>query len=419
MKYIVIIGDGMADYPLEELNGKTPLQVAHKPNMDYIARKGKSGILRTIPEKMQPGSDIANLSILGYDPQKYYTGRGPIEAVSLGIKLKREETAFRCNLVTLEKGKMEDYSAGHINSNEAKEIIKTLNKKLGSKSIKFYNGVSYRHILLIKNEETERAECTPPHDITSKTITPHLPRGEGSEILLELIKKSQEILKNHPINIKRIQEGKKPANSIWPWGQGKNPHLESFEEKFRVKGAIISAVDLIKGIGKLIGLKTIEVPGATGYYNTNYTGKAEYALKHLKNHDFIYIHVEAPDEAGHAGDIENKIKAIENIDQKIVGKVLNNITDLDDNYKIAILPDHPTPIKIKTHTNDPVPIAIYYNNEKGDKIQTFDENSAQKGSLGYLIGEQFMNLLTKKEHPQPKQQTSQNTNPYKKSKIQK
>lgn len=396
MKYIVIVGDGMADYPIEELNGKSPLQVANKPNMDYIALKGRNGTLRTIPDKMQPGSDIANLSILGYDPLKYYTGRGPIEAISLGIKLGKNDTAFRCNLVTLMDKRMKDYSAGHISSKEAKELIETIDKKLGSRSIKFYNGVSYRHILLIANKKTEKTECTPPHDITNQIIDPYLPRGQGSEILLELIRKSQEILENHPINIKRIQVKKTPANSIWPWGQGKKPILQSFQEKFGVKGAIISAVDLIKGIGKLIGLKIIQVPGVTGYYDTNYTGKAEYALKSLENGDFIYIHIEAPDEASHAGDIENKIKAIENIDEKVVGKILNKISELSDDYKIAILPDHPTPIKTKTHDSDPVPIAIYTNKEEGDEISSFDEISAKQGSLGHLKGEEFMNLLIKK-----------------------
>jgi 2,3-bisphosphoglycerate-independent phosphoglycerate mutase len=291
---------------------------------------------------------------------------------------------------------MKDYSAGHISSEEAKKLIKTINIKLASPSIKFYNGVSYRHILVITNKKAEKTECTPPHDITDQIIDPYLPRGEGSEILLELMRKSQEILKNHPINTKRIQEGKNPANSIWPWGQGKKPNLQSFKEKFGVKGAIISAVDLIKGIGILIGLNVIQVPGATGYYETNYTEKAEYALKSLENGDFIYIHVEAPDEAGHAGDIENKIKAIENIDQKIVGKILNKISDLSDDYKIAILPDHPTPIKIKTHISDPVPVAIYSNKEKGDRVSKFDEFSAKQGSLGLLEGEQFMNLFIKK-----------------------
>ncbi len=396
MKYVVIVGDGMADHPLDELNGKTPLQIANKPNMDYIALKGRNGILRTIPEKMQPGSDIANLSVLGYDPIKYYTGRGPIEAVSLGINLRENDTAFRCNLVTLEHNRMKDYSAGHIDSGEAKKLIETINNTLGSRSIRFYNGVSYRHILVIAESVTEKTQCTPPHDITDQIIESYLPRGEGSEILLEIMEKSQEILKNHPINIKRIQEGKKPANSIWPWGQGKKPNLQSFKEKFGVKGAIISAVDLIKGIGMLIGLKVIEVPGATGYYNTNYTGKADSALKSLENTDFIYLHVEAPDEAGHAGDIENKIKAIENIDEKILGKILNKISDLSENYKIAILPDHPTPIKIKTHIGDPVPVAIYTNNVKGDEVSRFDETSAKEGSLGLLIGEQFMKLLIKK-----------------------
>ncbi|MFB0560462.1 MAG: cofactor-independent phosphoglycerate mutase [Candidatus Lokiarchaeia archaeon] len=395
MKYVVIVGDGMADHPLDELNGKTPLQIANKPNMDYIALKGRNGILRTIPEKMQPGSDIANLSVLGYDPIKYYTGRGPIEAVSLGINLRENETAFRCNLVTLEHNRMKDYSAGHIDSGEAKKLIETINNTLRSPSIRFYNGISYRHILVISNNLTEKAQCTPPHDITNQIIKSYLPRGEGSEILLELMEKSQEILKNHPINIKRIQGGKPPANSIWPWGQGKKPNLQSFKEKFGVKGAIISAVDLIKGIGMLIGLKVIEVPGATGYYNTNYPGKADYALKSLENKDFIYIHVEAPDEAGHAGDIENKIKAIENIDKKIVGKILNKISDLSEHYKIAILPDHPTPIKVKTHTNDPVPVAIYTNNKKGDQVNRFEESLAKQGSLGHLVGEQFMNIFIK------------------------
>ncbi|MEX2706134.1 MAG: cofactor-independent phosphoglycerate mutase [Candidatus Freyrarchaeum guaymaensis] len=404
MKYVVIVGDGMADYPLKELDGKTPLQVANKPNMDYIAQKGRNGIFETIPKTMQPGSDVANLSVLGYDPIKHYTGRGPIEAVALGIKLTGNEIVFRCNLVTLENNKMKDYSAGHIDSKEAKKLIETLNNELGNNSIKFYNGVSYRHILIISGENVEKAKCTPPHDITDKNISPYLPKGEGSKTLLELINASQKILRNHPINTKRIQEGKNPANSIWPWGQGKKPKLQSFKEKYGVKGAIISAVDLIKGIGVLIGLEKIQVPGATGYYNTNYSGKADHALKALEKKDFVYIHVEAPDEASHAGDIDNKIKAIENIDKKIVGKILSKISDLDEPYKIAILPDHPTPIKKKTHAHDPVPVAIYTSNKKGDKVTKFDETSVKEGSLGYLKGERFMNLLinknsNQKQHP--------------------
>jgi len=318
MKCVVVVGDGMADYPLDELGGKTPLQVARKPNMDRVAREGRSGLLESIPEGMQAGSDVAILSILGYDPVRHYTGRGPIEAAALGVMLGRGDVAFRCNLVTLEGGVMVDYSAGHISNDEAKALIEALNEELGGGMVKFYSGVSYRNILVVSGVNFDGVECTPPHDITGMKVDDYLPRGEGSELLLELIERSWRVLEGHPVNARRIREGKRAANSIWPWGQGRRPDLQSFEERFGVRGAIISAVDLVRGLGVLTGLRVVNVPGATGYYDTNYAGKGEYALRALESVDFVLVHVEAPDEAGHAGDIENKVKAIEKIDSEIL-----------------------------------------------------------------------------------------------------
>lgn len=388
MKYVILVGDGMADYPIEDLGNKTPLQVANKPNMDELAKKGCSGLLKTIPKGMNPGSDVANLSIFGYNPKKYYTGRGPLEAASLGIKLKNDEVAFRCNFVTVNNNVMVDFSADHITTEESKELINVLNNKI--KSGKFYVGVSYRNIFIYPDGKINKLKTTPPHDIVGERIDKYLPKGENSKKIVEIMEKSREILNNHPINKQREKNGKKPANMIWLWGQGKRPKMVPFEKRFNIKGATIAAVDLIKGIGSYLGLKNIEVPGATGYIDTNYKAKGKYAIKALNNYDFVYIHVEAPDEAGHAGDVEEKIKAIENIDSKILGQIIDNVNM--EELTIAVLPDHFTPVSVKTHTSEPVPYVLYSPRLKPDDVYSYDEFSAKNGSLGIDKG---YNLIKK------------------------
>ena len=389
MKYIVVVGDGMADYPLEELRGKTPLQAAHKPNMDEIAANGRCGLLRTIPRGMEAGSDIANLSILGYDPRKYYTGRGPLEAANIGIKLGNSDLAFRCNLITEENGAIKDYCADHVTPEEARILIEEIKKIFKTE---FYPGVSYRHLLVLRNAAV-KLECTPPHDALGRKISRCLIKPTENVIakkLNQMMLDSRKILSEHPINLKRVKEGKNPANMIWLWGQGKKPKMEPLKEKYNVSGAVISAVDLLKGIGVYAGMKVINVPGATGYYDTNYEGKAGHALKALEKKDYVYVHVESIDEASHAGDVEMKIKTIEDFDRRLLGKLLDG---LEGEYKIAVLPDHLTPIEVKTHTKEPVPFAIYFPGDKSDGVRKFDEASAKKGSLGLIEGEEFMRLL--------------------------
>lgn len=398
MKYIVIVPDGAADYPLEELGGKTPLQVAHTPNMDFLASNGLTGAVRNIPKGLPSGSDVANLSILGYDPRNFYTGRAPLEAVSMGLTLSKNEIAYRCNLVTLRFGDkkqilMEDYSAGHISTDEAKILIEEIDKKLGNESLRFYPGVSYRHIMLWKGG-TEDVECTPPHDITDKEISRYMPIGKNANFLKELILKSIEILKDHPINKKRLTEGKKPANSIWLWGQGRTPTLPTYQEKYNLSGALISAVDLTKGLGMLAGLHILNVPGATGWIDTNYLGKAEYALNALERVDFVYIHIEAPDEAGHQGEYKLKIKALEDIDEIILGKILREAPERFKEYKILLLPDHPTPVKIKTHTADAVPFVIYDGKKKNeDTKRSFSEEILNSPDITIEDGYKLMDLF--------------------------
>lgn len=386
MKYVVVIGDGMADYPLEELGGKTPLQAAYKPNMDEIAAVGRCGLLRTIPKGMEAGSDIANLSILGYDPRKYYTGRGPLEAASISVGLGSSDLAFRCNLITEENGKIKDYCADHVTTKEARILIEEL-KKFGE----FYPGVSYRHLFVLRNAAA-KLRCTPPHDALGGKISQHLikPKSETVKKLNQMMLDSKKILSKHSVNLKRVKEGKNPANMIWLWGQGKRPRMEPLEKKYGISGAVISAVDLVKGIGIYAGMEVLNVPGATGYYDTNYEGKAKYALRALEKKDYVYVHVESIDEASHAGDIEMKIKTIEAFDRRLVGKLLNG---MEGDYKIAVLPDHPTPIRVKTHTKEPVPFAIYSTWDKSDDVKKFDESSAKKGSFGLIEGDEFMRLL--------------------------
>lgn len=389
MKYIVLVGDGMADYPIPELGGLTPLQAADTPNMDFIAKHGKCGLAKTVPDDMPPGSDVANLSIMGYDPQKYYSGRGPLEAASIGINLQKDEIAFRCNLITEKNGLLADYSSGHISSEEAGILIKAVDKELG-KSCRFFAGVSYRHLLIMK--QGENAQCTPPHDVVGQSIEDVMPHGESSEFLISLIRDSKPILENHEINNKRKKAGKNIANLIWPWGQGKAPEMPLFKDMFGVWGSIISAVDLLKGIGKYAGLNIIDVPGATGYLDTNFSGKAQYALSSLKERDFVLVHVEAPDEAGHMGNIEAKIKAISDFDEKVVGGMLNELGGFGD-FKVMVLPDHPTPTSIRTHTREPVPFAIYSSTERADYVSRYDEFAAKEGIFGIMEGHRLMNLL--------------------------
>jgi len=370
MKYIVLVGDGMADRPLKALGYKTCLQKARTPNMDRLAADGEVGKARTVPLGIDPGSDVANLSILGYNPAKYYSGRAPIEAEYRGIKLGPQDIAFRCNLVTLKytspfnkggqvrgKAVMEDYSAGHISTKEAELLIRDINIKLGSKEIIFYPGMSYRHLMIWK-KGIGRMRCTPPHDISGKKIDAYLPKGRGAEVLRLLMDRSAEILAYHPINQKRIREGHNPASIIWLWGQGKKLTVPLFRDKYNLKGALISAVDLTKGLGVCAGFDILRVKGATGYIDTNYIGKARAALNALKKYDFVYVHVEAPDEAGHNGDVKAKMQAIEDFDQKVVGTILDGIRRFRD-FSILLMPDHYTPISVRTHTSEPVPFVIY------------------------------------------------------------
>ena len=398
MKYIVIVPDGMADQPVPELGNKTPLEAARTTNMDYLAQHGMTGLIRTIPDNMKPGSDIGNMALMGYDPKKYHSGRAPLEAANLNIELAPDEVAFRCNLVTIADQKMLDYSAGHIKTKEASLLIDALNEEIGLEGVKFYAGKGYRHLLVLKVRSPKKyfaIHTTPPHDILNKPINPHLPDGPEAQMLLKLMERSKDIFEKHSVNKVRIDLNENPANMIWLWGQGTRPNLPSFKEKFGVTGSIISAVDLVNGIGRLAGLDIIDVPGITGYYDTNYLGKAEYALKSLKKKDFVYIHIEAPDEAGHNGDVKEKVVAIERIDQDIVGTVLNHFGE-HDNIRILVLPDHPTPVKIRTHTSDPVPFVMYGKGIAHDHSSEYSETAASQNGIKFQSGEALLDhFMTK------------------------
>lgn len=397
MKYVVVLGDGMADLPIESLGGKTPLDVAFKPNIDKLAKVSEIGLVKTVADGMKPGSDVANLSVLGYDSAIYYSGRSPLEAVSIGVDFAPCDVTYRTNLVTLagdniEDCVMQDYSAGEITTEEARELILAVEKELGSDGVHFFPGISYRHCLLLKNAETG-AELTPPHDISGKKIGDYLPKGKHSELFLSLIEKARRVLENHPVNKERIARGLNPANSIWFWGEGRKPNLKNFQEKNGVKGAMISAVDLLKGIAMVSGMEVIEVEGATGNNDTNYKGKALAALDALKRNDFVYIHIEAADECGHRGELENKIASIEDIDKYVVGTLLEGLDGQE--YSIMILPDHPTPISLKTHTNVPVPYLIYRSNQKQKGTDTYNESYAKESGIyiekGYTLLDRFLN----------------------------
>ncbi len=398
MKYVILQGDGMPDHLLPELGGKTPLEVANTPNLDKIAKCATTfGMVKTIPDPLPPGSDVGNLTVLGYDPMIYYTGRSPLEAASMGVELGATDVTLRCNLVTLcsQNGSMimEDYSAGHISTEEARVLILDLKKELEEENLTLHPGVSYRH-LLVWSGGNKDVSTTPPHDISGKDIATHLPSGEGSQKLNDLIEKSRDILKDHPVNKKRIEEGKSPATSIWLWGQGVAPTMPSFKELYGLSGSVISAVDLVKGIGKYAGLVVIDVPGATGYLDTNYEGKVDYALNSLEEVDLTMIHIESTDETGHMGDAKLKIQAIEDFDGRVVGRVLDGIQRFGD-YKILVMSDHPTPIDIRTHINEPVPFAIYSSSDESVKNDSFvyTEKSASESNLYVNEGYKLVSML--------------------------
>lgn len=389
----------MADYPLAELGNKTPLQVAQKPNMDFLAGRGEVGLVKTIPDGQKPGSDTANLSVLGYDPRKCYTGRSPLEAVSIGIALTDEDVTYRCNLVTLSDAEryedkvMVDYSSDEISTPEADELISFLGghfKKLG---VELFTGVSYRHCLVLRDAETG-THLTPPHDISDKCVKDHLPKDGNASLLFRMMKESYVLLKDHPVNIKRIKNGKRPANSVWFWGEGRKPALPPFYEKYQKSGAVISAVDLIKGIAICSGMKSIDVPGVTGNIDTNFEGKTAAALDALANgDDFVYIHIEAPDECGHRHEIQNKVRSIELIDEKVAGPILNEMKKRQDDFSIMILPDHPTPLSLRTHTAEPVPYLIYRSNRETISGAKYDEMSAKNSGLFISEGHLLLNYF--------------------------
>ena len=405
MKYIILVGDGMCDYPLPELNNKTPLEYAKTPNMDFLAKNGKTGLSRTIPEGMSAASDVANLAIFGYDPKVYYSGRGPLEAANLGVKLKDDEVAFRCNLITADEEKLIDYSAGHISSQEAKALIEFLDRKLGSSEARFYPGVSYRHLAVIKNKGL-KARCVPPHDITGREFKKYLPKGEDDQYLISLMREARGLLLTHEINQVRLDLKENPANAIWLWGQGKRPNLPGFKDKYGLSGSVISAVDLIKGIGRVAGLEVINVEGATGYYDTNYKGKAEAAIASLKKKDLVYVHVEAPDEASHNGDLQQKILAIERFDQFVVGGILEAFSreagsryagEGRQDFRILLMPDHATPLSLRTHSADMVCFAMYGKGISASGSEGFNESEAKKSGIALENASVLMDRLVKEE----------------------
>jgi len=389
----------MADEPIASLGNKTCLQAANKPNIDKVAALGRSGLLDTIPEGYAPGSEIANMSVLGYDVAKVFEGRGSLEAASMGVAIENGEMAMRCNIICIEDKKIKNHSAGHISNEEATELILFLQKELGSDDVNFFPGVSYRHLLKIKGG-VKQLNCTAPHDVPGSAFAEVMIKAETPEaqetayLLNNLILRSQELLENHPVNLKRAAAGKDKANSIWPWSPGYKPEMKTLLETYKLhSGSVISAVDLIKGIGVYAGLKVINVEGATGLYNTNYEGKAQAAIDALRTDDFVYLHIEASDEAGHEGDVELKIKTIEYLDSRVVKPILEAVSIWDEPVTIAILPDHPTPCVYKTHTNSPVPFIIYRPGEKADDVMVYDEFAAEKGSYGLLKGREFMKEL--------------------------
>lgn len=392
----------MADWPVKELGGKTLLQAAHTPYMDKLARMGRSGRLVTVADGFHPGSEVANMSVLGYHLPTVYEGRGPLEAASIGVELMPGELALRCNIICMQDEKIKNHSAGHITTEEADILIKYLQENLGNERVRFHTGIQYRHLLIIKGGD-KRIACTPPHDVPGQEFRPLLVKAEvpeaeeTAELINDLILRSQELLKNHPLNHKRVSEGKDPANSIWPWGGGYRPKMDVLSKKFPQvnSGSVISAVDLIRGIGHYAGLKVLNVEGATGLYNTNYENKVNALLNALKKDDFVYLHIEASDEAGHEGNIELKIRTIEDLDRRVVAPIYEAVKDWDEPVAIALLPDHPTPCEYRTHTAEPVPFLIWYRGIKPDSVSSFDEQAAQNGCYGLLKEDEFIREFMK------------------------
>ena len=403
MKYLVILGDGMADYKVDELGGKTPLECANKPCIDYMAKHGETGHVKNVPETLSPGSDVANLSAMGYDAVKYYSGRSPLEAVSVGVDMKDTDIIFRCNLVTVSdeadyaEKRVIDHSADEITTEEARELIASVNEAFADEKFSFYPGVSYRHIM-VWDKGPYSFTLTPPHDILEQKVKDYIPKGEGSELIYDMMVKSYDILNNHPVNIKRAERGLRKANSIWIWGEGTKPLLSDFKEQFGLKGTVISAVDLIKGIGLCAGMEVVEVEGATGNVHTNFKGKADAALEAIKRgSDYVYIHMEAPDECGHRFEIENKVKSIELIDEKVVSYIKESLDNDGIDYRMLILPDHPTPLKLRTHTRDSVPYIIYDSTKEiKNDVSGYTEDEAKKSGIlieeGHKLMERFINF---------------------------
>lgn len=400
MKHIIILGDGMADEPIAALGDRTPIQAADTPAMDWIAGAGRVGQLYTVPPGYEPGSEVAHLSLLGYDLHKVFEGRGVLEAASMGVPIEDGEMAMRCNLICIDNGKIKNHSAGHISDAEAHELINFLQERLGNSDVNFFPGVSYRHLLKIKGGN-KQLRCTPPHDVPGTPFRSVLVKALSADaestacLINDLIMRSQELLATHPVNLRRMSEGKDPANSIWPWSPGYRPAMETLNQKYGIKrGAVISAVDLIRGIGVYAGLEPIKVEGATGLYNTNYEGKAQAAIDALRNgYDFVFLHVEASDEAGHEGDFELKVKTIENLDHRICQPIIDATLDMDEHVTIALLPDHPTPCRLRTHSPAPVPFAIFRPGERPDRVPRYDEEVAQYGMYGTLSRDEFMKAL--------------------------
>ena len=400
MKYIIILGDGMADWPVKEFGGKTILQNARKPYMDMLARKGRTGMLKTVPDGFHPGSEVANMTVMGYDVTKSFEGRGVLEAANIGVDIKPGQMGMRCNIICIENGLIKNHSAGHITTPEADELIKALDKELGSDRVHFHTGIQYRHLLVIDGGRKELI-CTPPHDVPGqpfrdlmiKAATPDA--QPTADLLNDLILRSQEILSKHPVNLKRVAEGKDPANSIWPWSPGYRPSMQPLNELYPNvrKSSVISAVDLIKGIGHYAGMKVIDVEGATGLFDTNYEGKAQAAIDALKTDDFVYVHVEAPDEAGHEGNFTLKNRTVEDLDSRLIGPIYEEVSKWDEPVAIAVLPDHPTPCAHRTHTSDPIPFLIYAPGMEPDGVTAFDEESCKSGAYGNIEGTEFTKIF--------------------------
>ena len=402
MKHIIILGDGMADWKVPSLGNKTLLQYAETPNMNRIARLGRSGLLCTVPEGFHPGSEVANSAILGYDQNKVYEGRGPLEAASIGVELNDDDLAMRCNLICIEEGKIKNHSCGRLETEEADVLIRFLQEQLGNEKVHFYTGVQYRHLLVIKGGN-KHLRCTPPHDVPGTPYKECMIKAqvdaaqETADLLNHLIEESQRLLSVHPLNLKRQSEGRDPANSIWPWGGGYRPAMTPLTVTYpqMKSGAVITAVDLIRGIGHYAGLRVVNVEGATGLYDTNFEGKAQAAIEALRTDDFVYLHVEASDEAGHDGDVQLKLRTIEDLDKRLIGPILNEIETWEEPVAVAVLPDHPTPCEYRTHTADAVPFAIYYPGIEPDSVQTFDEDAAKEGCYGILQGDEFIKEFMK------------------------